>query len=75
MVLGKYVDPQQLMVAGGPLAAVTVARVIAGKSKLMGIALKGSAAWFAVKELSTPVNHLLNDQFGYLQSVFGMFRN
>ncbi len=74
-VLGKYVDQYQLLPAAGPLAAASLARLVLGKNKAISIAVKGSAAWFAVKEISGPALHLMNDQFGYLQNIFGMFRH
>lgn len=73
-VVGKYVDQYNLLVAGGPLAAAGVVRTFVGKNKAMSLAVGGSAAWFAVKELSGPMLSLMQDQFGYLQQIFGMFR-
>lgn len=73
-VVGKYVDQYNLLVAGGPLAATGLVRTFVGKNKALSMAIGGSAAWFAVKELSGPMLGLMQDQFGYLQSIFGMFK-
>lgn len=72
-VVGKYADQYQLLAAAGPLTAATLSRLIVGKSKLANGAVKASVAWFAVKELSGPMNHLFVEQFGYLQSIFSAF--
>lgn len=70
-VVGRYVDQYQLLVAGGPLAATGLVRTFVGKNKALNLAVGGSAAWFAVKELSGPILRLMGDQFGYLQSLLG----
>lgn len=72
-VVGKYVDQYQLLVAAGPVTAAGLTRMVLGPNKVISGAVKASTAWFAVKELSGPVLNLLNDQFGYLQNIFGMF--
>jgi hypothetical protein len=74
-VVGKYVDQYNLMVAAGPLAAATVTRTIVTKSKLASGAVAASGAWFAIKELSGPMLNMIQDQFGYLQSILGAFRS
>lgn len=73
-VVGKYVDQYQLLAAGGPLAATGLVRVFVTKNKLVSLAVTGSAVWFAVKELSGPALGLIQDQFGYLQSLLGLAR-
>lgn len=73
-VVGKYVDQYNLLVAGGPLAATGIVRTFVGKNKALSIAMGAGGAWFAVKELSGPMLGLIQDQFGYLQSLFGSFR-
>lgn len=73
-VVGKYVDQYNLVVAAGPLAAATVTRALVTKSKLASGAVAAGGAWFAAKELSGPMMNLIQDQFGYLQSIFGAFR-
>jgi hypothetical protein len=70
-VVGRYVDQYDLVVAGGPLAAAGFVRAFIAKNKIVSLALVGSTAWFAVKELSGPMLGLMNDQFGYLQSIMG----
>ena len=73
-VAGKYIDHYNLVVAAGPMTAATVARVAMGKNKLVNVAVAGSGAWFAIKELSGPMLGLMQDQFGNLQSLLGGFR-
>ncbi len=73
-VVGKYVDQYQLLAAGGPLAATGLVRMFVTKNKIASMAVGGSAVWFAVKELSGPVLGLIQDQFGYLQSIIGGVR-
>jgi hypothetical protein len=73
-IVGKYVDQYNLLVAGGPLAAAGAVRMFVGKNKVLTVAMGGSAAWLAVKELSGPMLGLMNDQFGYLQQVFGLLK-
>jgi hypothetical protein len=72
--VGKYVDQYQLLAAGGPLAATGIVRMFVTKNKLVSLAVAGSGVWFAVKELTGPMLGLIQDQFGYLQQLFGMVR-
>ena len=74
-IVGKYVDQYNLTVAAGPLAAATITRTVFTKSKLASGAVAASGAWFAIKELSGPMLHMIQDQFGYLQSILGAFRS
>ena len=73
-VVGKYVDQYNLLVAGGPLAATAATRMFVANNKAVNIAITASAVWFGIKELSGPMMALITDQFGYLNSIFGMFR-
>jgi hypothetical protein len=73
-VVGRYVDQYDLVVAGGPLAAAGFVRTFIAKNKVVSLALAGSTAWFAVKELSGPMLGLMTDQFGFLQSILGVGR-
>ena len=73
-VLSKYAANNNLLVSGGPLAATGLVRAFVAKNKAVSVALAGSTAWFAIKELSGPVLGLIQDQFGYLQSLLGSFR-
>jgi len=70
-VVGKYVTQYNLLVAAGPMAAATVFRMVAGKSKLVNLGVAGAGAWFAVQELAGPALRLIGEQFGYLQSFIG----
>jgi hypothetical protein len=73
-VVGKYVDQYQLLTAGGPLVATGIVRMFVSKNKLVTLAVTGSTVWFAIKELSGPMMGLIQDQFGYLQSLLGSVR-
>jgi len=73
-VLGKYNVNNNLLISGGPLAATGLIRAFISKNKAMSVALAGSTAWFAVKELAGPVLGLVQDQFGNLESLLGSFR-
>lgn len=73
-VVGKYVDQYNLIVAGGPLAASAATKLFVTDNKAVNVAVTASGVWFAVKELSGPMLRLMDDQFGYLQSIFGMFK-
>jgi hypothetical protein len=72
-VVGKYVDQYNLLVAAGPLTAATVTRAFITNHKLASGAVAATGAWFAIRELSGPMMNLIQDQFGYLQSIFGSF--
>jgi hypothetical protein len=73
-VIGKYVDQYNLMVAGGPLAATAATKMFIVDNKAVNTAVTASTVWFAVKELSGPMLNLMSNQFGYLDSLFAMFR-
>ena len=73
-VVGKYVDQYNLLVAAGPLTGATLLKTFVTRNKLVNVAVAGSGIWFAVQELSGPMLGLMNDQFGYLQSLLGAFR-
>jgi hypothetical protein len=73
-VIGKYVDQYQLVAAGRRLAATGIVRMFVTKNKIVSMAVAGSTVWFAVKELSGPVLGLIQDQFGYLQSLLESVR-
>jgi len=72
-VVGKYVTEYNLLVAAGPFTVATIARKFLIKNKAVNLAVAGGGVWFAVKELSTPMLGLMQDQFGYLQSMFSTF--
>ncbi len=72
-VVGKYADQYNLLVAAGPLTAATVTRAFITNNKLASGAVAATGAWFAIRELSGPMMNLIQDQFGYLQSIFGSF--
>jgi hypothetical protein len=74
-VVGKYVEKYNLLVAGGPLAASAALKAFVTDNKGVNLAVTASGVWFAVRELSGPILNLMGDQFGYLQSLFGMFKS
>jgi hypothetical protein len=69
-VVNRLATPQTLL-AAGPLGGAMILRMVMGKSKAMNLLTAGAGAWFAVKELSGPMLGLMNDQFGFLQSMIG----
>jgi hypothetical protein len=71
LVVGRYVDQYDLLVAGGPLAAAGFVRTFIVQNKIASLAVAGGTAWFAMRELSGPMLGLMNDHFGFLQSVLG----
>jgi len=70
-VVGKYVEQHNLIVAAGPLAAATTVRAFVSKNKLVTGAVVAGGAWLATQELSGSVVKLMQEQFGYLQSLLG----
>ena len=74
-VVGKYVTQYNLLVAAGPVTVAGVARLALGKNKLLNLAMAGSGAWFAIKELSGPMLALMQDQAGILASLTSGFRH
>ena len=68
---GPYIDSTNLLVSGGPLAAAGIVRGFITKNKLASLALAGSTVWFGIRTLASPVMGLIQDQFGYLQSLLG----
>jgi hypothetical protein len=73
-IVSKYTSQTNLLTAAGPVTAATAVKMMAGKNKLASLAVVGGATWFAVQELQGPLLHLMQDQFGYLQELFGAFR-
>jgi hypothetical protein len=73
-VVGKYVGQHNVVVAAGPFTAAALTRAFITKNKAVSMAMVAGGAWMAVQSLSTPMLKLMNDQFGYLQSIFGMHR-
>jgi hypothetical protein len=70
-VIGQYMDQHGFVVAAGPLAGAAFVRMFISKSKLATTAVVGSGAWLAVQSISTPMLRLMQEQFGYLQSLLG----
>jgi len=74
-VAGHYVEKYNLVVAAGPVTVASVAKAFMTGNKAVNLAVAGGGVWFAAKELSGPVLGLIQDQFGYLQSVFAAFHS
>jgi len=72
-VVGNYVDQHNLLVAGGPLAGAGVLKLVT-RNKLANLALVGGGVWFGVHQLSSSVLQVIQDQFGYLGSLFAGFQ-
>ena len=73
-VVGSYVQKYNLVVAAGPVTAASLAKAFVSNNKALNVAVVGGGVWFAVKELSGPMLGLMQDQFGYLQSIFASFK-
>jgi hypothetical protein len=73
-VVGKYVDQYNLLVAAGPFTAATLTRTFITKNKLVSVAMTAGGVWFAIQELASPAVRLIDDQFGNLGAIFGMFK-
>ncbi len=73
-VAGHYVSQYNLLVAAGPVTAATLTKLFVTRNKLVNLAVVGGGVWFGVQELSGPALKLIADQFGYLQSIFSLFR-
>ncbi len=69
-VVGKYADQHRMIVAAGPITAAAVFRAFT-KNKMVNLAVAGGGAWFAIQELAGPAIRLMQQQFGYLNSLFG----
>ena len=69
-VVSNIVDQHRIAVAGAPLAAGMVARLMT-KSKLVANTLIAGGTLIAVQQLAGPYLHLMKDQFGYLMSILG----
>lgn len=72
--VSQYVEQYQLVSAAGPIGAALLGRLVFGKNKLAVAAVRISGMWFAVKEISGPLNYQLTHQFGYLQNLLQNFR-
>ena len=70
-VVGQYVDQHGIVMAAGPLGAATIVRTFISKSKIASIGVVASGAWLAVHTVSSPILSLIQEQFGYLQSLIG----
>jgi hypothetical protein len=69
-VVNQYLGDHAVLTAGGPLAAAGIIRMFT-KSKLATTGVAVGGAWLAVQSLSTPMLHLMREQFGYLTSLLG----
>jgi hypothetical protein len=67
--VSQYLDQHGMVVAAGPVAAAGFVRLFISKSKLATTGVVVGGAWLAVQSLSTPMLRLMQEQFGYLQSL------
>jgi hypothetical protein len=70
-IVGQYADQHQLIVTAGPFTAATLFRLFVSKSKLVSTAVVAGGAWMTIHALSGSALKLMQDQFGYLQSLLG----
>jgi hypothetical protein len=70
-VVGQYADQHQLIVAAGPFTAATLLRTFVTKNKLVSGAVVAGGAWLTIQALSGSTLKLIQEQFGYLQSLLG----
>jgi hypothetical protein len=68
--VNQFIDQHGIIAATGPLAGATVLRIFT-KSKAASLAVAAGGTWFAVQAVSGPALKLMQDQFGYLQSLLG----
>jgi hypothetical protein len=73
-VVAKYVSQYNLVVAAGPMTAAAALKAFTKDNKLASLAVVGGGVWFAVQEISGPMLKLIQDQFGYLQSLLAMVK-
>jgi hypothetical protein len=69
--VGQYLNAHNIVIGAGPLTAAGVFRVFVSKSKLATTGVVVGGAWMAVQAISTPMLHLFQEQFGYLQGLLG----
>ena len=69
--VGLYLQQHNIALAAGPLAAAGLVRTFISKSKLATTGVVVGGAWLAVQSISTPMLQLMQEQFGYLQSLLG----
>jgi hypothetical protein len=67
----KYADHHQLIVAAGPFTAAALLRAFVTKNRLISTAVVAGGAWLAIQTLSGSTLRLIQQQFGYLQSLIG----
>jgi hypothetical protein len=70
-IAGQYADQHQMVVAAGPFAAATPLRTLVTRNKLASGAVVAGGAWLTIHMLSGSMLRLIQDQFGYLQSLLG----
>ena len=63
-----------MIVAAGPVTAAGLTRAFLTKSKLVTGAVFMSGTLLAAQSIGGPAIQLMQDQFGYLQAIFGSFR-
>jgi len=58
-------------IAGGPLTASLLARMLFGRSKGMMYLVSGASAWLAIRVILGPFMQMAKDNIGYLAQLTG----
>jgi hypothetical protein len=70
-VVGDYAGQHQLISAAGPFTAATLLRTFVFKNKLASTAVVAGGVWMTIHLLSDSTLRLIQEQFGYLEQLFG----
>jgi hypothetical protein len=68
--VNQFIDQHGIVAGAGPLAGATLLRIFT-KSKAASLAVAAGGTWFAVQAISGPMLKVMQEQFGYLQSLIG----
>lgn len=60
-----------MIMAAGPFASATLLRAFVTKSKVASTAVVAGGAWMTIHMLSGSTLRMIQEQFGYLESLFG----
>jgi hypothetical protein len=70
-IVGDYTSRHPLITAAGSFTAATLLRTFVTKSKLASTAVLAGGAWMTIHILSGTTLRLMQEQFGYLESLLG----
>ena len=70
-VIADYTSQHSLITAAGPFTAATLLRTFVTKSKLASTAVAAGGVWMTIHLLSESTLRLIQEQFGYLESLLG----